>query len=276
METAAFVAVCALPDVVDGVVPGSVLPWLDGPGGGESGCELAAIAAAAIASGAVGPPEAVAIAGALVAGVDVGTATATGVGVVGALPTCCARMVASTTVVSVSSPLDLWSSGFEVLDVVAVVVDWLVPLAVAPLPLALAGAVASELSFDGGPSFAALLESPLAGGGGVGAALLLALLALLLALLAGAALSAAGGGASGPFCAGGAGGDAAVESFCVFWLTKFPKRSFAGGVLDRVSQDGAAWNAALAAAAASWEALSTGRSPARELAKQSAKTGPSR
>jgi hypothetical protein len=140
--------------------------------------------------------------------------------------------------------------------------------------LALAGPVASELSFDGGPSFAALLEASLAGGGA--GALLLALLALLLALLAGAALSAAGGGASGPFCAGRGGGGAAVESFCVFWLTRSPKRSFAGGVLDRVSQDGAAWNAALAEAAASWVALSTGRSPARELVKQSAKTGPFR
>ena len=270
-ETAVFVV--ALAAAVAGVAPVSALPGTDGPGGGASGCELAAIAAAAIASGAIGPPGAGAVAGALVVvGVDVGTATATGVGVVGALPTCCARMVASTTVASTSAPLDLWSSGFGVPGVVAVVVDWLVPLATAPLSLALAGVVAPEWSLDGDPLFATLLESSLAGGG-VGA-LLLALLALLLALFAGVAVSVADGGASGPFCAGGGGGGAAVESFCVFWLTRFPKRSFAGGELERVSHDGAAWNAALAVAAASWVALSTGRSPARELAKQSARTGP--
>jgi hypothetical protein len=109
IETATFVVVCALTDVVAGVVPGSVLTWPDGPGGGESGCELAAMAAAAMASGAVGLPETGAVGGALVVGVDVGTATATGTGVVGALPTCCARMVASTTVASASacSSLDL-------------------------------------------------------------------------------------------------------------------------------------------------------------------------
>jgi hypothetical protein len=252
-----------------GVVLGSVVPRPDGPGGEESDCELAAMAAAAMASGAVGPPEVGAVAGVLA--VDVGTATATGVGVVGALPACCARMVASTPVASASSSLDLWPSEFEVLDVaVVVVVDWLVPLAAAPLLLALAGGGASELSLlDGGPSLAALLESLLACGVG---ALLLALLALLLALFAGAALSAAGGGVSAPFCAGGGGGGAAVASFGVFWLTRSPKRSFASGALDRVGRDGAAWNAALAAA--SWVALSTGRPPARELAKQSAKTGP--
>ena len=104
------------------------------------------------------------------------------------------------------------------------------------------------------------------------------LAALLLALFAGAALSDDGGGALASFCCGGdcgGGGGAAEESLGVFWLTRFPKRSFAGA-LDRVSHDGAAWNEALAAAAASWVALSTGRSPAREFTKQSAKTGPFR
>ena len=88
-------------------LPVSALPVADGPGGGASGCELAAIAAAAMASGAVGPPEVGADAGTLVAGADVGTATATGVGV--AVPTCCARMVASTAVESalVCESLDL-------------------------------------------------------------------------------------------------------------------------------------------------------------------------
>jgi hypothetical protein len=138
----------------------------------------------------------------------------------------------------------------------------------------LAEAVVPALALDGGAPLAGLLESSLACGAG---ALLLALFALLLALFAGAASSAGGGAASTPFCweaGGGGGGGAAVESLGVFWLTRSPKRSFADGVLDRVSHDGAAWNAALAVA--SGVALSTGRSPARELAKQSAKTGPFR
>jgi hypothetical protein len=277
--TAAFVAVGALPDVAAGVVPGSVLSRPDGTGCGESGCELAAMAAAAIASGAVGPPEAMAAAGVVVAGVDVGTATATGVGVAGVLPTCWARMVASTAVASASSPLDFWSSGFVLPDVVAVVVDWPVPLAVTPLLLALAGSVALESSLDDGPLLAASLESLFACACvcGAGALLPAPLAALLLPLFAGAALlSDDGGGAFASFCWGGGGGGAAEESFGVFWLTRLPKRSFAGGVLERVSQDGAAWNAALAEAAASWVALSTGRSPAWELGKQSARTGPSK
>lgn len=53
-----------------------------------SGCALAAIAAAAIASGALEPPELGEAESVLAKGVDVGTATATGVGVSGALPTC--------------------------------------------------------------------------------------------------------------------------------------------------------------------------------------------
>ena len=163
--------------------------------------------------------------------------------------------------------------------VAVVVVDWLAPLAATPLPLlsllALAGAVVPEPALDGGAPLAGLLESSLACG--AGELLVLALFALLLALFAGAASSAGGGDASTPFCwegGGGGGGGAAVESLGVFWLTRFPKRSFADGALDRVSHDGAAWNAALAVA--SGVALSTGRSPARELAKQSAKTGPFR
>lgn len=283
---AVFAVVVALPDValpdVVSVVPGSAWTGPDGPGGGASGCELAAMAAAAIANGAVGP-EADTVVGTLVVGVDVGTATATGVGVAGELPTCCARMVASTTVVSASasSSLDLWPPDFEVLGVVvAVVVDWLAALAAAPLPLALAGlpALELELASDDGPLLVAALESSLACACACGAGALLSALAVLLsALFAGAASLVDGGEASASFCwggDGGGGGGAAAESLGVFWLTRFPKRSFAGGALDRVSHDGAAWNAALAAAAASGVALSTGRSPAREFTKQSAKTGP--
>ncbi|WP_424173325.1 hypothetical protein, partial [Bradyrhizobium sp.] len=243
---AVFAVVAALPDVV-GVVPGSVVAGSDGPGGGASGCELAAIAAAAMANGAVGTPEAGAVAGTLVVGVDVGTTTATGVGVVGELPTCCARMVASTAVASAASALDLWSPDFESpCVVVAVVVDWLAPFAVAPLPVPLAEAAEPEPASDDGVLLAVLLESPLAGACGAGV-LLPALAALLLTLFAGGASLDDGGEASASFCCGGGGGgSAAEESLGVFWLTRFPKRSFAGA-LDRVSHDGAAWNEALAA-----------------------------
>ena len=81
-ETAVFAVV--LSAAVVEVVPVSVLPATDGPGGGAIGCELAVIAAAAMASGAVGPPGVgvgVGVGAVLVAGADVGTATATGVGV---------------------------------------------------------------------------------------------------------------------------------------------------------------------------------------------------
>lgn len=262
-EVAVFAVVAALPDVV-GVVPGSALAGSDGPGVGASGCELAAMAAAAMANGTVGLPEVGAAAGTLVVGVDVGTATATGVGGVGELPICCVRMVASTAAASASSPLDLWSPDFEVSGVVVVVVvDWLAAFA----PLALAGAPEPELASGDDPLLALLVESLFVCA--CGAALLPALAALLLALFAGAA---GAGGAFASLCWGGAG--AALGSLGVFRLTRFPKRSFAGGALDRVSPDGAAWNAALAAAAASGVALSTGRSPAREFTKQSAKTGP--
>lgn len=193
VATAALASVCAPADAVVEVVPGSDLPGTAGPGDGESGCELAAIAAAAIARGAVGPPELGGAEGVFVTGVDVGTGAATGVGVgvVGALPTCCARRVAPTAVASASvgSPLDLWSPGLDVPDVVAevVVVDWLVPLAAAPL-LAFADALASELALDADPSLLAALSELLLAGG-LGELLLLAGAALLLALLVGGLLS---------------------------------------------------------------------------------------
>ena len=224
-----------------------------------------------MASGAVAPPEPGVDVGALATGVDVEIAAAIGVGVVGALATCCTRMVGSTAAASLSAALalDLSPSDFEVPDFVVVVVpgeeDWLEPLADAPLLLASAEADGSELELDDGPPLAALLESLFAGGGGV---LLLALalplgpFAPLLASCAGGALLAAGGGgASALFCAGGGGGGADADSFGVFWLTRFPKRSLADDELWRVSQEGAACNAALAVA--SWVTLSTGRTPGR-------------
>lgn len=248
---------------------GSVLPGTDGPVD-ESGCELAAIAAAARASGAVGPGEEGVVVGTVAPGVDVGIAVATGVEVVDVLAVCWARTVASTAVVSPSASLslDLSPSDFDVpdFDVVVPVVDWLFPFVAVLLPLALAEPDGSEFEFDDAPL---LLAASFAGGGGE----LLLALALLLALLAGGALSAAGGGdESLLFCAGGGAGGADADSLGVFWLTRFPKRSFAGDEFWRVSQEGAAWNAALAVA--SWVTLSTGRTPARELVNQSARTGP--
>lgn len=167
VATAALVSVCAPADAV-----------------------VAAIAAAAIARGAVGPPELGGAEGVFVIGVDTGTGAATGVGAVGALPACCARRVVSTAVASAlaGSPLDAWSAGFDVADVVAevvVVVDWLVPLAAAPLPLAFADA----LALDADPSLLAALSELLLAGGGLGELLPLAGPALLLALLAGGLLS---------------------------------------------------------------------------------------
>jgi hypothetical protein len=46
--------------------------------------------------------------------------------------------------------------------------------------------------------------------------------------------------------------------------------------LARVSHEGAAWNVALAAAAASAVALTTGWPPTKELIKGSARTGPAK
>jgi len=130
------------------------------------------------------------------------------------------------------------------------------------------------LASDGWLAFAAFAESLLAGGGPgglllAGAALFWAL--LLLALLAGVFLAGGGGGALSALFCGGGGGSAGVESPDVFWLTKPANRSLAGGVLARVSQAGAAWNAALAAAAVSWVALTTGRPPTEKLALQVSK-----
>src|ERR1700733_12817090 len=153
-------------------------------------------------------------------------------------------MVASTAVVSasVSESLDFESVVFVESGVV-VGDDWLVPLLVVPPGFA----VVPEsvlLGSVGELAFAALPESWFDGGGSS---------TLLFALL---------------FCGGGAGRCGGAESLGVFWLTRLPKRSLADGVLARVSHEGAAWNAALAAVAASGGALTTGRPPTKELTKQ--------
>jgi hypothetical protein len=208
-------------------------------------------------------------------GAEVGTTTATGVGVVAVLAACCARRVASTTVESASASVSL---DLEAVDGVesdeAVGEGWLVLPVVPPLAFDVVPGSAL-LASDGWLELAALLESLFAGGGG--GALLLAAAALLLALLFEALLAGGGGWLSALFwdAGGGAGGKAAAELFGVFWLTRPAKRSLAGGVLARVSQAGAAWNAALAAAAESGVALTTGRPPTRNSPDRSARTGPS-
>jgi hypothetical protein len=152
--------------------------------------------------------------------------------------------------------------------------DGLVLLLVAPLVFVLESALLGSFVWL---AFAALLESSF-DGGRLGA-LLLAGAALLLAA---ELLSGEGGGPASAllfallFCCGGAGGCGAVELFGVFWLTRFPKRSLADGVLARVSHEGAVWNAALAEAAASGVALTTGRPPTKELIRWSARTGPAK
>lgn len=118
MVTVAGATMAGFVGSVPGVVValGSVLSGADGPGGEESGCELAAIAAAAMASGAVGPAEAGVADGAAVVGADVGIATATGVGAVTALPACCARMTASTAAESASVVESLDFPSVDVVD----------------------------------------------------------------------------------------------------------------------------------------------------------------
>jgi hypothetical protein len=104
----------------------------------------------------------------------------------------------------------------------------------------------AEPSFAGGGFDELLLAGP---------ALLLAL--LLLARLPDEFFAVGGGGAeSALFWGGDGGGDAAEESRRVFWWTRPAKRSLAGGAPVRVDA-GAAWKAALAAAAESGVALTT-------------------
>lgn len=143
-----------------GLAAGSVLTGAGVPGGPASGWELAAMAAAAIASGAVEPPAEGVADGTLVGWLVTGMATATVISVVAVRPACWAGIVASA--VEVSSPLRL-SAGledplFEGSDVVAD--GWVAALPAEPL-LALLPALAFAL--EGGPALALLLGSLFAG-----------------------------------------------------------------------------------------------------------------
>ncbi|HLX17087.1 MAG TPA: hypothetical protein VKS24_18030 [Bradyrhizobium sp.] len=83
-----------------GAAFGSVSAWSGAPTCPESACELAAIAAAAIASGGVEPPEEGVAAGTFAGGAVTGMTTATGFGVVAVRAACWARTVEPTVDVS--------------------------------------------------------------------------------------------------------------------------------------------------------------------------------
>ena len=121
-------------------------------------CELAAIAAAAIASGAVALPVVGVAAGTLVATIATGITTATGVGVVMDSPACWAR-VGSTLEVSsvVEVEVDFVVPAFEALDC------WVPSALAGPLALGLLALLLTLMS-EGCPELLPpLLVSLLAG-----------------------------------------------------------------------------------------------------------------
>ncbi|MGA9091616.1 MAG: hypothetical protein WB420_21190 [Bradyrhizobium sp.] len=192
----------------------------------EAACALAAMAAAAIASGAVELPDAGA-AGTFAAAVVTGMATATGFGVVAVRAACWARTVRSTAEVSPPADLSVDFAGSAFGAPVDLAWDgWVAAVPVGPLLLALLS--------DGGPALALLFGSLLA--------------AWLAAAFAAPALSAGGGALLLRRCGAGGGGGAVAVSAEVFCCTSPLKTSFAGGWSDRVDHCGAAWNAAFAAA----------------------------
>ena len=144
-------------------VSGSVVRWNRWPKR-RAAVVLAAIAAAAMASGAVGRRRA-AVSQVLL-GADVGTATATGVGVVAVLAACCARRAASTAVASVSVAESLdFASVVCVESVVVVEDDWLALSAEEPLALAVVLEPAPLASATADCYLPLLPESSFAGGG---------------------------------------------------------------------------------------------------------------
>ncbi|MGO8914064.1 MAG: hypothetical protein ACLQDM_32755 [Bradyrhizobium sp.] len=132
----------------------SVLIWADEAACAEIARVLAAIAAAAIASGAVELPDGVA-AGTFVGAVVTGIATATGFGVVAVRAACWARMVRSAVDVSALAGLSVDFAGSAFADFA-----WdggVAPVLVGPPALALL-----TLLSEGGPALALLLGSLLA------------------------------------------------------------------------------------------------------------------
>jgi len=260
---AAVVVVVSVVDAAVGVAAfGSVVTCAD-DAWAEMACELAAIAAAAIASGAVALPEAGVAAGVLVATVVTGITTATGVGVATDNPACWARMVGSTAGVS---PVVEVAPDFVVPDFAAsaffpdgcVPSVLAVPLALPPLALLpLASEVCPELLLP-------LLGSLLFGG-------------LAAALFAGPEwLSAAGGGAlserlgAAGGCCGCAVEAALLLSEAVLLSTNAAKMSFPGAWSARAERCAAPWKDTFAAT--SELTLTTGRPLTMEL--DSSEQGP--
>lgn len=241
---------------------GSVVTCADDAAWAEMTCELAAIAAAAIASGAVALPEAGAAAGVLVATIVTGITTATGVGVATDNPACWARMVGST---AVASPVVEVAPDFVVPDFPAAVFvpDDCVPSVLA-VPLALLPLALPPLASEDGPELLPLLLGSLLFGW------------LAAALFAGPELlSAAGGGVlSERLGAAGGGCCCAVEaalllSEAVLLSTNDAKMSFPGA-WSRAGRCAAPWKDTFAAT--SELTLTTGRPLTMEL--DSSEQGP--
>jgi hypothetical protein len=138
---------------------GSVLIGADDAACAETAWELAAIAAAAIASGAVAPLGVGVAAGTWVTGVETGITTATGVGVTDS-PACWASRVGSTAELSsvVDFAVDLVVPVFDALELA--VGCWPAPVLAALLVLALelsALLALLALASDGGPELSLLL-----------------------------------------------------------------------------------------------------------------------
>ena len=138
---AVAVPVAGVAVVVVGVGLESVFAGADAAACTAPACELAAMAAAAIANGAVELPEAGGTAGTFVAVVVTGIATATGIGVVAVKPACWTRMVRSVADASPFADLsvDFVESAFDAAVDFAWDdwVDWVTAGAVGPLLLAL-------------------------------------------------------------------------------------------------------------------------------------------
>jgi hypothetical protein len=129
----------------------SVLVGVDEATCAETAWVQAAMAAAAIASGAVELPDVVA-AGTFVAAVVTGIATATGFGVVAMRAACWARMVRSVADVSPLADLSVDFAGSVFAAPLDFVWDgWVAPAPVGPLVLALLA-----LLSEGGPALALL------------------------------------------------------------------------------------------------------------------------
>jgi hypothetical protein len=140
VAAAVAVPVAGVAVVVVGVGLESVFAGADAAACTAPACELAAMAAAAIANGAVELPEAGGIAGTFVA-VVVGIVTATGIGVVAVKPACWTRMVRSVADASPFADLsvDFVESAFDAAVDFAWDdwVDWVAAGVVGPLLLAL-------------------------------------------------------------------------------------------------------------------------------------------